>query len=227
MAEIPRTTLKVDRSGKTLRELTLDKMREAIWAGHFRPGDRLVERSLCEQLGVSRSIVREVLRHLEAEGLVESVAHHGPAVARLSAEQAAQIYEIRALLEGQAARRCAETADNAAIDALAGLNARIQEAFAAGDHLAVMNRTAAFYERLFLEAGMTVAWDVVQSLNARITHLRALTIGSSGRRGDAAAEMGRLIDALRQHDAQAAQQASQEHVQRVAQIAARQLAALA
>src|SRR3954470_1766498 len=93
-------SLKIDRSAKTLRELSLEKMRAAILAGHFKPGERLVERSLCEQLDVSRSIVREVLRHLEAEGLVESIAHQGPVVATLSVDQAAQVYEIRALLEG-------------------------------------------------------------------------------------------------------------------------------
>ncbi|MBU4612746.1 GntR family transcriptional regulator [Achromobacter sp. GG226] len=227
MAALPQGALKVDRSGKTLRELSLEKMREAIWAGHFRPGERLVERSLCEQLDVSRSIVREVLRHLEAEGLVESVPHQGPVVARLSADQAAQIYEIRALLEGQAARACAERADSPAIEALAALNDATQAAFAEADHQAVMLRTAAFYERLFLEAGMTVAWDVVQSLNARITRLRAMTIGSSGRRDDAAAEMARIVQALRARDGAAAQAASEDHVRRVARIAAERLAAAA
>ncbi|WP_163535827.1 GntR family transcriptional regulator, partial [Klebsiella pneumoniae] len=64
--------MRVDRSAKTLRELTLEKMREAIVSLRFRPGDRLVERDLCEQLGVSRTVVREVLRHLEAEGIVQT-----------------------------------------------------------------------------------------------------------------------------------------------------------
>ncbi|MBI3145489.1 MAG: GntR family transcriptional regulator, partial [Pseudogulbenkiania sp.] len=102
------SSLKIDRSVKTLRELTLEKMRDAILSAYFKPGERLVERALCEELGVSRSIVREVLRHLETEGLVESIPHQGPVVATLDADKAAQIYEIRALLEGHAARLCAE-----------------------------------------------------------------------------------------------------------------------
>lgn len=60
--------IRVERPTKTLRELALDKVRDAIVDGYFRPGDRLVERDLCAQLGVSRTIVREVLRHLESEG---------------------------------------------------------------------------------------------------------------------------------------------------------------
>lgn len=213
-------SLKVDRSAKTLRELSLEKMREAIWNGHFKPGDRLVERNLCEQLDVSRSIVREVLRHLETEGLVESGNHQGPVVAKLTADQAAQIYEIRALLEGHAARTCAEKASPAAIKRLVSLNSATQAAFREGDFNEVLMRTTAFYEALFSEAGLSMAWEVVQSLNARINRLRMMTISSPGRKKEAADEMSRILDALQKRDPQAAQQASQEHVQRVAQIAA-------
>ena len=70
-------SLKVERRTTTLRELALEKMRTAILEAHFQPGERLVERSLCEGLGVSRTVVREVLRHLEAEGLVDSIPNQG------------------------------------------------------------------------------------------------------------------------------------------------------
>jgi len=223
MATASAPTLKIERNAKTLRELALEKMRDAICSGHFKPGQRLVERSLCEQLGVSRSIVREVLRHLETEGLVESGTQQGPMVASLTADQAAQIYEIRALLEGHAASRCAQKASPAAIKRLVALNAATQAAFDKGDWREVLARTTAFYEALFREAGLPVAWEVVQSLNARINRLRAMTISSSGRREQAAQEMDRILLALQAGDAQAAQQASQDHVQRVAQIAAQRL----
>ncbi|NML47557.1 GntR family transcriptional regulator [Ramlibacter sp. G-1-2-2] len=212
-------SLKIDRSAKTLRELSLEKMRAAILDGHFKPGERLVERSLCEQLDVSRSIVREVLRHLEAEGLVEAIPHQGPVVATLSAEQAAQVYEIRALLEGRAARLFAERADAAALKNLVAVNAAIQDAFQAGDHPAVVLHTTAFYEALFAGAGLGMAWDIVRSLNARINRLRLMTIGSPGRQKEAAAEMERILKALRKRDAQAAQDAAEMHVRRVAEIA--------
>lgn len=213
-------TLKIDRSAKTLRELSLEKIRAAIQDGHFKPGERLVERSLCEQLGVSRSIVREVLRHLETEGLVESIPHQGPVVASLSTGQAAQIYEIRALLEGRAARSFAERADAASLQQLGKLNAAIQDAFQAGDFAAVVDRTTNFYEALFAGAGMAMAWDIVRSLNARINRLRLMTIGSAGRQKEAAAEMERIMKALRKRDGQAAQDAAELHVRRVAEIAA-------
>lgn len=218
------SSIKVDRSAKTLRELTLGNMRGAIFSGHFKPGERLVERNLCEQLDVSRSVVREVLRHLETEGLVESIPHQGPVVASLDADRAAQIYELRALLEGHAARLCAEKASDATIQRLGELNDQIQAAFQDDDFHEVMVRTTAFYEAMFVGSGLTMAWDIVQSLNARINRLRAMTISSSGRKAEAAAEMARIVQALRQRDPQAAQQASEAHVRRVAEIAAQRLA---
>lgn len=222
-AKLPDTNiLRVDR-GKTLRELTLEKLHGAIFDGHIQPGERLTERRLCEQLEVSRSVVREVLRHLETEGLVESIPGRGPVVASLTPGQAAQIYEIRALLEGRAARICALRASDQDIANLAGLNQRIQAAFRIGDLHEVMARTAAFYEAMFVYSGMTIAWDVVQSLNARINRLRFITISSPGRMAEAAAEMEKILTALRDRDPDAAERASQDHMQRVTAIAARRL----
>ena len=65
-------SLRVIQNTPTLREMTADRLREAIFTMHFKPNDRLVERDLCDQTGVSRTCVREALRHLESEGLVES-----------------------------------------------------------------------------------------------------------------------------------------------------------
>lgn len=95
----PMSNLKIERNAKTLRELTLDKLRGAIVQGYFRPGERLVERTLCDELGVSRTVVREVLRHLETEGLVEIAVGHGPIVARLDPALIGEIYELGGLLE--------------------------------------------------------------------------------------------------------------------------------
>ncbi len=119
--------LKVTAPAATLRHLVEERLRDAILWGRFPPGHRLIERELCQLTGVGRTSIREALRQLEAEGLVESVPHRGPAVARIDAEEARQLYELRALLEGHAGRRFAERArrgDLAGLDAaLAGLRA--------------------------------------------------------------------------------------------------------
>lgn len=216
-------SLKVERRTTTLRELALEKMRTAILEAHFQPGERLVERSLCEGLGVSRTVVREVLRHLEAEGLVDSIPNQGPIVAVIGAETAAQIYEIRALLEGDAAMACARHADDGVVSQLAECIADIERAFEERDHQAVRELTTTFYEAMFHGGGRRVAWEIVQTLNARINRLRAMTIASEDRGRQAVAEMNLILDAIRSHDAQRARDAATGHVARVAVIAAQLL----
>ncbi|MCK0198159.1 GntR family transcriptional regulator [Ancylobacter sp. 6x-1] len=211
--------MKVERSVTTLRALTLEKMRDAILDFRFKPGERLVERTLCERLGVSRSVVREVLRHLEAEGLVETIPQHGPAVARPNAAQAAQIYEIRALLEGEAAHACA---GRATVQDLAELDAaidRIDAAFRSLGARMVLKATTDFYEGLFRVAGKPVAWEVVRSLNARINHLRGMTIATPDRHAAAIGEMRDLVGAIRAGDADAARAQARRHVDVVARLA--------
>ena len=214
---------RVDR-GKTLRELTLEHMRDVIQNGQIKPGERLIERHLCEQLDVSRSVVREVLRHLETEGIVQSIPGQGPIVATLSSGQAAQIYEIRALLEGKAAFDCAQRASDEDIEQLANQNIRIQEAFEEGNLREVMLRTSIFYETMFKSTGSDIAWETVHSLNARVNLLRFITISNPGRKVEAGAEMENLVAALRKRDPEAARQASQDHMTRVAEIARQRLA---
>jgi DNA-binding GntR family transcriptional regulator len=212
-------SLKVERRTTTLRELALEKMRTAILEAHFHPGERLVERSLCEELGVSRTVVREVLRHLETEGLVDSIPNQGPIVALLDADTAAEIYEIRALLEGDAAMACALHADEAVTSRLADCIARIQQAFDTHAHQTVRELTTTFYEQMFHGGGKKVAWEIVQTLNARINRLRAMTIASDDRGRQAVQEMNCILDAIRARDPQRARDAATAHVARVADIA--------
>lgn len=212
-------SLKVERRTTTLRELVLEKMRTAILDAHFLPGERLVERALCEELGVSRTVVREVLRHLQAEGLVDSIPNQGPIVAVLDAQTASQIYEIRALLEGDAAMACAERGDEAVISELGECIASIERAFAAHEHGQVRALTMTFYERMFRGGRKAVAWEIVQTLNARINRLRAMTIASDDRGRQAVEEMNRILDAIRRRDPPAARDAAKAHVARVAAIA--------
>jgi DNA-binding GntR family transcriptional regulator len=80
--EVPSATdMRVVRNTVTLRQQVLEVLRSAILNFQFKPGDRLIERELCEMTGVSRTSVREALRHLESEGLVQNLPNKGPMVA--------------------------------------------------------------------------------------------------------------------------------------------------
>ena len=100
--------LKIEKVPASLRQKVLEQLREAIISGLLLPGARLIERELTEQMGVSRTVVREALRQLEAEHLVEVIPNKGPFVRQLSINEAEDLYRIRAVLHGLAARMCAE-----------------------------------------------------------------------------------------------------------------------
>src|SRR6202163_681837 len=99
----------------TVRSMVTQRLREAIMSGTLKPGQRLVERELCEMTGVSRPSIREALRLLEADGLVYTVPHRGPVVSTISLDEAEQLYAARAVLEGFAGRECARLHDPAVV----------------------------------------------------------------------------------------------------------------
>lgn len=211
--------LRIQELPRTLRQLALERMRTAILDQRFAPGTRLVERDIGELMGVSRSVVREVIRHLESEGLVQNIPNQGPIVAHLDADTAAQIYEIRAALEATAAAAAARSASDLDIARMDKALAEIGEAYAQADFKAVLAATTRFYEMMFQIGGKTVAWEMVQRLNGRISRLRAMTIASSGRNRSGPAQMRQIVEAIRRHDAEGAAKACREHVERAAAIA--------
>lgn len=215
--------LRIDHHVTTLRERAVDRLRQAIVSGHFSSGDRLVERTLCDQLGVSRSIVREAIRYLEAEGLVETLPRSGPVVARLDWPSARQIYTIRRLLEADAAADCARVANAAVAERLREALAQLNAAFAGGTPTQLYAATTAFYEVIFRTAGHDVAWEIVQRLNGRISRLRALTLASTNRRVSGPAHMARICDAICSNQPAAAAAAVNDHLRDAAEIARRML----
>ena len=100
----------VVRPVATLRQQVIDGLRSCISDLTFKPGDRLIERELCEMLGVSRTLVREALSQLVAEGLVQIIPHKGPIVSVMTGDEARGLYEVRAVLEALAGRQFTERA---------------------------------------------------------------------------------------------------------------------
>lgn len=217
--------LRIEYVPQTLREIAIERIRVAIVSGQFPSGHRLVERTLVDQLGVSRSVIREAIRYLEAEGLVEILPRSGPVVAMLDWDRARQIYDIRLRLEAAAAADCARLADDAARARLKDALHRLGEAFKSTDPQVLYDATTHFYEEIFTSAGHQIAWEIVHRLNGRISRLRALTLASSDRRVSGQARMQRIAAAILARDPEAADLAVREHLTEAAQIARRLLLA--
>jgi DNA-binding GntR family transcriptional regulator len=211
--------LRIETPPTTLREIALDRMRRAVISGLFEPGERLVERTLCDQLGVSRSVIREVIRHLEAEGLVEMLAKQGPIVAKLNWDDARQIYEIRAALESTAVADCARLADT-------GIKARLAEVLDELDSTskrnsppAILDITTEFYKIIFEAGGHNIAWEIVSRLNSRISRLRVMTLSTTNRTTSGPAQIRQIFAAIERNDPDAAASACREHINAASAIA--------
>ncbi len=206
-------------SPKSVQRETVRKLREAIMAGYFAPGERLVESSLCERLGVSRNSLREAIGVLAAERLVVVVPNRGPSVATMDREEAEQIYETRMLLEGRVAELAARHADEAS---LAGMRAALEafgQAVARGDRLRRIATTADFYEALFAASGHRIMGDLIHGLLARINVLRLKSMDNPGRAQRSLVEMTALFDAVAAGDEAGARAAALAHIQAARQSA--------
>jgi DNA-binding GntR family transcriptional regulator len=132
----------------TLAHTTADALRERILAGHFPPGERLVEAEIARQLGISRGPVREALAKLREEALVRDVPRIGWFVSELTANDIREIYELRSAIEARAAGLIIQRDDPAAFAALDALFERLRQAAAADDREGFAQLDFEFHEDL-------------------------------------------------------------------------------
>jgi DNA-binding GntR family transcriptional regulator len=197
-------SLRVIQTQPTLREMTADRLREAIFSMHFKPNERLVERDLCDRTGVSRTSVREALRHLESEGLVERRPNKGLYVTAITADEARQIYEVRGALEPMVARLFVARAGESEVKALRQAVARTSAAVSGKPVRAYVQGFDDFYDVLLRGSGNEVARKIVQGLHARITYLRTVTANKApiARKRETVALMRGIAEAAAQRDAE-------------------------
>jgi len=212
-------SLRVVRSLVSLKKQVVESLRTAIFDRRFSPGDRLVERELCEMLDVSRTLLREALSQLEAEGVVQIIPHRGPIVAVYTAEDAKSIYEVRAALEEMAGRCFVERATEQECKALETAFAEMKRSCTSklgADHLTVKTR---FYAALTTGAHNPVLVEMLRLIHGRVSMLRATTLAQPGRLAASLAELGNIVKSIKARDAEAAARACRLHVENAGVIA--------
>ena len=219
----------IQRFAAPLRQQVLDTLRQAIIDGRLAPGARLTERELTEMLGVSRTVVREALRSLESEGLVHVIPNKGPVVRELSMAEAEDLYQIRAVLEGLAARLFVEHATAEQIEQLSAALDVVVQAYDSGDAPRVLETKNRFYDVLFAGAGSETLSSMLATLHARIWRWRALGLThpdrSTDRSRESTAHLREMLVAIRARDADAAEHITRDEASRAALEVMRLLAA--
>ena len=207
------------REGLTLRQQAEDALRTAIATGRFLPGQRLTDRELTELLGVARSTVREAVRQLESEGLVTTIPFRGPTVATLGREEARDLYELRAILEGEAGRLCAERGTPEQFASMMQALDALRVGAEAGEVSAMMTATADFYRALLDGAGNGALRQSLQGLQNRLAIFRFSATKYPGRMEQALPRLNEIAEAITRRDGAAARDACIRHIQGAAELA--------
>jgi DNA-binding GntR family transcriptional regulator len=209
----------VPRASASLRVLVEDRLRQAIRTGVLKPGQRLIERELCELTGVGRTSIREALRQLEAEGLVTTVPYRGPIVSTITPDEAQQLYELRALLEGHAGRACAQKRDP---EILARLRQQYRQMVAVAgkeDRSDLLAAKTEFYAAMLDGCGNVFVQRFLNMLLNRVTLLRMTSMTQADRIGHSLVEIETILNAIEAGDENAAEQACVLHIRNAAAVA--------
>lgn len=210
--------LEIGVASISLRRQVEEKLRGAIVRGRFAPGEHLSDRTLCEVFKVSRTVVREAVRQLEAEGLVETFPHRGSFVRVLTADEAEQIYDVRGVLEALAAKKFVQYATDEQIEKLAKALNEIKAGLDT-DEMDMIGRKQTFYDVLLSVYPNTYLRSMLNQILNWSGQLRATSMSVPGRRRQSVAELERLIEAIRKRDEEAAWHWSLEHVRNAAAAA--------
>jgi DNA-binding GntR family transcriptional regulator len=193
-----------------------EELRQAIVSGELLPGERLLEEELSARLGLGRAAVRMALVRLEHDGLVDRERHRGARVRRVSEDEAVEIIEARAALEGLAARHAALSADDRSIEALREIIGEMRRLREAGDLLALSNMNARLHARILEISGHETAKRLSRTLSSQIVRFQYRTVLLPGRPDQSFAEHSALVDAIAARDPDAAEEAMRHHLLRVA-----------
>jgi DNA-binding GntR family transcriptional regulator len=210
---------------RVLRHEVLGALRAAILATEIPPGARLLEADVAARMGVSRAPVREAIRHLEQEGLVEFYPHRGAVVVGVPEAEIGAIYELRAIIEARATASVAEACTDEQLATLEGLVGEMREVLPRNDVEAVADIDLRFHGLIVEWSGMKLLRRIWMSVDGlvRLRSYQAMSRPGKDARyftRNVAGSHIAVIEALRSRDPERAAQAATEHVLEVPTILA-------
>ena len=198
-------------------------LREAIVRGDIAPNARLVESDLSTAYEMSRGAVRTALIRLEQEGLVVREPHKGARVRHVSDDEAVEILQARAVLEGLAVRLTAQRIDDAGAARLHACLERQRELLELGDLLGASDANADLHAALLELSGHSTALRLIRALNSQTVRYQHRTILIPGRSAASVEEHAAIVQMVVAGDADGAEEAMRTHLFNVAQAVQRRL----
>lgn len=198
---------------KPLRDVVFENLRTAILEGNLKAGKRLMEVQLAEQLGVSRTPIREAIRKLELEGLVVMLPRKGAYVANMSFKDLIDVLEIRASLEGLAASLASERLRDEDIVELERVAKEFEKSVRETDIDTVLKKDVEFHEKIFLMANNKKLYHLITSLWEQVHRFRVTYVSNYEASLSLVDEHNRILEAIKSGDSELAKKYATEHIE--------------
>lgn len=214
------TSFAITRSAAPVRIQIEEYLSREILSGQLLPGTRLIEREICELLQVSRTSLREALRHLEDRGLVQNIPQKGLVVATMTPVEIEEIYQVSGAITAWSARLFTERASSQQRTALQEAVAEFEAALRRGDTRLLADAKGRFSTLLVAGSGNRTMSAIVGNLKDRIALLRYLNLSQLDWSTQSLDQLRRIVAAVLAGDGDGAAQACVEHAQTAANVAA-------
>ncbi|MEX0730156.1 MAG: GntR family transcriptional regulator [Aquisalimonadaceae bacterium] len=206
-------------SRQTLHGEVVTHLRNMIIEGELPQGDRVPERQLCEQLGISRTPLREALKVLASEGMVELLPNRGARVARLTLDDLQEIFEVLGVLEGLSGELAATNMSDDDIAEVRALHERMVECYENRERLEYFVLNQKIHDKIMEGSQSETLRSIYASICGRVRHARYLTNLSEKRWKQAVTEHGAILSALESRDSEKLFRILRQHLRNKADVA--------
>lgn len=200
------------KENKSLTSMIFEKLREDILNGDYNRGDKLVEAKIAEEIGVSRTPVREALKQLELDGLVDNIPNRGVVVTGISEQDIRDIYRIRMAIETISVEWCIERMDGDVLGELQEIFDLMEFFTAKGDVDRIFELNTRFHETIYKATESRYMEHVLKDFQLFIKSTRERSLRMAGRLETALEEHRQLLEAIKNRDIAAAKEAANAHV---------------
>lgn len=200
-------------SYRPLRETVCEALREAIKHGVLEPGERLMEVQLAEELGISRTPVREAIRKLEQEGYVIMIPRRGTYVSNVSVRDVKEIFEIRSALESLSTGLATMRIEPEELDRLRALLTEIEGHIQRHDIDQIVATDIEFHGLLYQVSRNDRLVAIISNLKEQLARFRTLSMSYPGRLQETLQEHRAMVEAIAAGDVEAARDAAERHME--------------
>jgi len=186
----------------SLRERIVEFIKDSVVSGRLKPGERVPEQEIADNLGISRTPIREAFRQLESEGFITVTPRKGAVVSPITDKDVREFYEIKSLLEGFAARRACAKLNVKDIKKLEGLNAQMERAADRGDVKAFFKLDSQFHDQFLEACGNVKLLALIHHLVKQFERFRITAMSLPGRMKDSVKQHRGILDAFSKGDAE-------------------------